>query len=121
MEFAGDPESIAGNEDAIEDDRRAVLVVGDALGLERRHAGSTTELARLAAAEADGRHALTRTLDPDAELELEHLAQRRGPEIRPQHFFAHGGDQERTLQAHRVAVDEAQALELHDASTCPDA
>src|SRR5262245_59448996 len=107
MEFAGDPESIAGNKDAIEDDRRAALVVRDALGLERRHAGPTTELARLAAAEAHGRHALARTLDRDAELELEHLPQRRGAEIGFQHLLADGGAQKRSLQAHRVPVDQA--------------
>src|SRR5262245_22975210 len=115
MEFAGDPESIAGDEDAIEDDRRAAFVVGDALGLERRHAGSTSELARLAPAEAHGGHALARALDRDAELEFEHLAQRRGAEIGLQHLLAEGGAQEGSLQAHRVAVDQAQSLELHDA------
>src|SRR5881227_1823613 len=84
-EFAGDPEAVARDEDAVEDDGRAARIERHALGLERRHTGAAAELTRLAAPEPDGRHALARPLDRDAQLELEHLAQRRRAEIGLQH------------------------------------
>src|ERR1700752_3203072 len=115
MEFAGDAESIARNKDTIEDDGRTARIVRDALGFERRHAGAAAQLARLAPAEAHGRDALARALDRDAELEFEHLAQRRGAQVGLQDFPAEGRAEEGALQAHRVAVHEAQALELYDA------
>src|SRR2546428_150603 len=52
MEFAGDPEAVARDEDTVEDDRGAAGVMRDALGLERRLAGAAPEVARLAAAAA---------------------------------------------------------------------
>src|SRR2546427_413751 len=57
MEFAGDPEAVARDEDTVEDDRGAAGVMRDALGLERRLAGAAPEVARLAAAEAHRREA----------------------------------------------------------------
>src|SRR5207244_689523 len=121
VEFAGDPEAVAGDEDAIEDDGRAALVERHALGLEGGHAGAAAELARLAEPEPHGRHALARAIDGDAELELEHLAQRRGAEIRLQHLLADGRGEERALETHRVAVDQPQPLELHDAGARAEA
>src|SRR5712692_8508505 len=91
MEFAGDPEAVARDEDTVEDDRGAAGVMRDALGLERRLAGAAPEVARLAATEAHRRDGLVRAHDDDAELELEDLVQRRPREIGPHHLVAGQG------------------------------
>src|SRR5947207_1740553 len=103
VKFAGDTEAIARDEHPIKNDRRAGAIVRDALGLERRDAGAAAELARLPTAKAHCRHALARTLDRDAELELEDLAQWRRPEIGFQHLLADGDGEKRPLQAHGMA------------------
>src|SRR2546428_9541023 len=77
LEFPRDPEPVARDEDAIEDDRRSRVAVGDALGLEGRHAGVAAELAGLAAAQTHGGHRLAGPRDRDAELELQGLPPRR--------------------------------------------
>src|SRR6266850_8127416 len=111
MEFAGDPESVARDEDAIEDDRRAAGVVRDALGFERRLAREASELARLPPTETHRRDGLTRARDDDTELELEDLMERRQYQIGPYHLVAERGREERPLEAHRVIIDQPQALE----------
>src|SRR5215471_10329292 len=111
MEFAGDPEAVARDEDTIEDDRRAARVVRDALGLERRLAGPTAEVARLAPAEAYRRDAFMGAGNDDAQLEFEDLVQRRQREIGTHHLVAERRGQERALQAHRVSVDQTEPFE----------
>src|SRR5215470_1152733 len=111
MEFAGDPETVARDEHAVEDDGGAGGVVGDALGLERRLAGAARELARLAAAEPHRRDRLVRARDDETELELEHLVQRRQREVRPHHLVADGRRQERALKAQRAVVDQPEPLD----------
>src|SRR3972149_736970 len=56
-------------------------------------------------------HGLARPLDHEAELELEHLVERGRGEVGPHHLVADVGRQERALEAHRVAVPEAQPLD----------
>src|SRR5437870_7173429 len=53
-EFPGDAEAVARDEHTIEDDR-ARARIRDALGLERRHAGGTAQLARFARPQPHGR------------------------------------------------------------------
>src|SRR5712691_948027 len=88
-EFPGDAEAVARDEDTIEDDR-ARAGIRDPLGLERGHAGGTAELTRFPRPQPHGRHGLARPRDREPELELEHLAQRRGRQVRLQDVLADG-------------------------------
>src|SRR5712692_6114206 len=120
MELPGDPEAIAGDEHAIEDDGRAARVVGHALGLERGRPGAAAELARLATAEAHRRHRLARALDRDAQLELEHLVERRARQVGADDLLADRRREERALEAYRVAVHQAEPLEREHARARPE-
>ena len=83
MELAGDPEAVTRDEDAIEHDGRAGGVERHALGA-RRPARRTRQPSSRAS-RGPRRTAETalaeRAVMIDAELELEHLAQRRHGEI----------------------------------------
>src|SRR3989442_7305368 len=115
MEVPGDAEAVAGDEDAIEDDWRAGRIEGDALGLERGRPGRAPELARLAPPETDRRDGLVRAPDDDPERVLEHLVERRAGQVSPDDVVADERGQERALQAHRMAVDQAQPRDHEDA------
>src|SRR5437870_943903 len=73
MEVSRDAEAVAGDEDAIEDDRRAGRIEGDALGLERGRPDRAPELARLAPSEAHRGDGLVRAPDDDPKRALERL------------------------------------------------
>ena len=75
--------------------------------------GGTRELARLARGQAHRGDGLARAVDDDAQLELEHLAQRRLGQIGGEHLLADAGRQERALQAHGMVVDQSQPLDHH--------
>src|SRR5919204_1486147 len=94
MKVAGDPESIPGDEHAIEDDGATVRVERHALRLKRWRPRGAAELARFAAGQTRRRHGLARALDRDAELELQHLPERRRSEIGARDFFADARRQE---------------------------
>jgi hypothetical protein len=111
VKLAGDPETIARDEDAVEDGGPALGIERDALRLERRHAGATSEVARLAPSEPDRGHGLARPLDRDAELELEGLAKRSAIEIGLEQLLAEARRQERVLQAHRPSADEPEPFD----------
>src|SRR5207302_10615905 len=82
MELPRDAEAVAGDEDAIEDDRRAGRIEGDALGLERGRPDRAPELARLAPSETHRGDRLVRAPDDDPERALERLVERRAGEVR---------------------------------------
>src|SRR5438034_6462958 len=67
MELPRDAEAVAGDEDAIEDDRCAGRIEGDALGLERGRPDRAPELARLAPSETHRGDRLVRAPDDDPE------------------------------------------------------
>src|SRR2546422_10550061 len=83
MELPRDAEAVAGDEDAIEDDRRAGRIERDALGLERGRPDRAPELARLAPSETHRGDRLVRAPDDDPERALERLGERRGGGGRP--------------------------------------
>src|SRR5260370_29276194 len=119
MELPGDPEAIAGDEHAIEDDGRAARVVGHALGLERGRPGAAAELARLATAEAHRRHRLARALDRDAQLELEHLVERRARQGGADDLLPGRPREERALEAPRGAVPQPEPPQRRHARPRP--
>src|SRR6185295_18463645 len=88
----------------------------DAVGAERGGAAPAAELPRSAPVEADGGDALARARDVDAELEREHLAQRRDGEVGLGHLVADPRRQVGELQAHWTPVDQPQPLHREDTS-----
>src|SRR3989441_8873134 len=102
MEVPRDAEAVAGDEDAIEDDRRAGRIEGDALGLERGRPDRAPELARLAPPETYRGDGLVRAPDDDPERALERLVERRGGGGAPGDLVADERGEGRALQAHRV-------------------
>jgi len=115
LKLTRDPEAVARDEDPVVDDGGARRVQRDAVGAERGGAAPAAELPRGAPVEADGGDALARARDVDAELEREHLAQRRDGEVDLGHLVADPCREVRELQAHRTPVDQPQPLHREDA------
>src|SRR5207247_9718944 len=106
MELPRDAEAVAGDEDAIEDDRRAGRIEGDALGLERGRPDRAPELARLAPSETHRGDRLVRAPDDDPERALERLVERRARAVRPDELVADERGKEPAPQAHRPVVHQ---------------
>src|SRR2546429_8703178 len=104
MELPRDAEAVAGDEDAIEDDRRAGRIEGDALGLERGRPDRAPKLARLAPSETHRGDRLVRAPDDDPERALERLVERRAGEGRPDGLVAGERGEETALPAPRMGV-----------------
>src|SRR2546428_11964587 len=104
MELPRDAEAVAGDEDAIEDDRRAGRIEGDALGLERGRPDRAPELARLAPSETHRGDRLVRAPDDDPERALERLVERRAGGGRPGDLRAARRGEERARQSPREGV-----------------
>src|SRR5437773_1190809 len=121
MELPRDAEAVAGDEDAIEDDRRAGRIEGDALGLERGRPDRAPELARLAPSETHRGDRLVRAPDDDPERALERLVERRAGEVRPDDLVADERGKERALQAHRMVVHQPQPRDHEHPRAGPEA
>src|SRR2546428_9712367 len=100
MELPRDAEAVAGDEDAIEDDRRAGRIEGDALGLERGRPDRAPELARLAPSETHRGDRLVRAPDDDPERALERLVERRPGGGPPAHLVAGQARDARAVPPH---------------------
>src|SRR5207249_2030940 len=121
MELPRDAEAVAGDEDAIEDDRRAGRIEGDALGLERGRPDRAPELARLAPSETHRGDRLVRAPDDDPERALERLVERRAGEVCPDDLVADERGKERALQAHRMVVHQPQPRDHEHPRAGPEA
>src|SRR2546422_10793859 len=108
MELPRDAEAVAGDEDAIEDDRRAGRIEGDALGLERGRPDRAPKLARLAPSETHRGDRLVRAPDDDPERALERLVERRAGQGRPGDLLGDARGEGRALPAHPVGVPPTQ-------------
>src|SRR5262245_34614937 len=104
VELARDPEPVSGDEHPVVDDGRALGVAGDAVGAERNRGPPATELPRGAPVEVHRRDGLARIGDVDAQLERQHVAQRRDGEVGLRDLLADGRRQVRDLEAHRAAI-----------------
>src|SRR5713226_5297484 len=69
LQFSGNPEAVAGDEDAVVDDRRAVGAAGDAIRAEGGDPGPPAELTRGSPFQRHGGHGFARARDLDAKLE----------------------------------------------------
>src|SRR2546422_11497203 len=108
MELPRDAEAVAGDEDAIEDDRRAGRIEGDALGLERGRPDRAPELPRLAPSETHRGDRLVRAPDDDPERALARLVERRAGAAPPGELVAERRREGSAPPAHSAGVPPTQ-------------
>jgi hypothetical protein len=110
-ELARDAEAVARDEDAVVDHGSGVGSHRDAVGAEGGDAGPAAELAGGAAIERHRGDRLAGARDLDAQLEGQHLTERRHRQVGLGYFLAERSGQVRSLEADRLAVHEPEALE----------